>query len=443
MPMVDAFRMADQVLYQGVDGITSLITTPGLINLDFADVKSVMAGAGSALMGIGIGSGADRADGGRQVRDLEPAARVLDRRRQGRPAVDRRPDRPVPARGERGGRRDHPRRAPRREHHLRRGRRRRAGRRGPRHGRRAGFDKVALSPDNRFESRLSRLLEEPVRTGARRSRSRRSCRTTTPTSSRPTEHPRRSRSTPRRTWTSPTSSRADDVRRPARPRAQRGGEVRAQEAPFPRLLAERLLPAPSRMLRRHAGESRDGSAGRTCREIGEASPGVAAGRAGRDASAVDVSLAAAKTVAARPIRWARRGRCVARSGDNYVRELRARERPFRTSSVRWHFIGALQSRNGASGRRPRRRRADRERGAGGAPARRPRGPLRARPRCADRSGLHGGALGRSARARSRRRRPRRRARRAVRLVGLDDRSRRSPPTPRSPAVVRAAPRAPR
>ncbi len=61
MPMVDAFRMADQVLYQGVDGITSLITTPGLINLDFADVKSVMSGAGSALMGIGIGSGQDRA----------------------------------------------------------------------------------------------------------------------------------------------------------------------------------------------------------------------------------------------------------------------------------------------------------------------------------------------------------------------------------------------
>jgi cell division protein FtsZ len=61
-PMVDAFRMADQVLYQGVDGITSLITTPGLINLDFADVKSVMTGAGSALMGIGHGSGDDRAE---------------------------------------------------------------------------------------------------------------------------------------------------------------------------------------------------------------------------------------------------------------------------------------------------------------------------------------------------------------------------------------------
>jgi cell division protein FtsZ len=61
-PMVDAFRMADQVLYQGVDGITSLITTPGLINLDFADVKTVMTGAGSALMGIGLGSGEDRAE---------------------------------------------------------------------------------------------------------------------------------------------------------------------------------------------------------------------------------------------------------------------------------------------------------------------------------------------------------------------------------------------
>ncbi|HSD49113.1 MAG TPA: cell division protein FtsZ [Actinomycetota bacterium] len=61
-PIVDAFRMADQVLYQGVEGITSLITTPGLINLDFADVRAVMTGAGSALMGIGQGSGEDRAE---------------------------------------------------------------------------------------------------------------------------------------------------------------------------------------------------------------------------------------------------------------------------------------------------------------------------------------------------------------------------------------------
>ena len=59
--MMDAFRSADQVLLSGVQGITDLITTPGLINLDFADVKSVMQGAGSALMGIGSSRGEDRA----------------------------------------------------------------------------------------------------------------------------------------------------------------------------------------------------------------------------------------------------------------------------------------------------------------------------------------------------------------------------------------------
>lgn len=59
--VLDAFRLADQVLLSGVQGITDLITTPGLINLDFADVKSVMQGAGSALMGIGSASGEDRA----------------------------------------------------------------------------------------------------------------------------------------------------------------------------------------------------------------------------------------------------------------------------------------------------------------------------------------------------------------------------------------------
>lgn len=59
--VLDAFRQADQVLLSGVQGITDLITTSGLINLDFADVKSVMQGAGSALMGIGSARGEDRA----------------------------------------------------------------------------------------------------------------------------------------------------------------------------------------------------------------------------------------------------------------------------------------------------------------------------------------------------------------------------------------------
>ncbi|HEX4015782.1 MAG TPA: cell division protein FtsZ [Frankiaceae bacterium] len=60
--VMDAFKSADQVLLQGVQGITDLITTPGLINLDFADVKAVMTQAGSALMGIGRARGEDRAE---------------------------------------------------------------------------------------------------------------------------------------------------------------------------------------------------------------------------------------------------------------------------------------------------------------------------------------------------------------------------------------------
>jgi cell division protein FtsZ len=66
--ILDAFRMADDVLRQGVQGITDLITIPGLINLDFADVRTVMSNAGSALMGIGTGSGESRsAEAARQA----------------------------------------------------------------------------------------------------------------------------------------------------------------------------------------------------------------------------------------------------------------------------------------------------------------------------------------------------------------------------------------
>ena len=66
--VLEAFRAADQVLLSGVQGITELITTPGLINVDFNDVKSVMKDAGSALMGIGAATGEDRA-----VRAVETA----------------------------------------------------------------------------------------------------------------------------------------------------------------------------------------------------------------------------------------------------------------------------------------------------------------------------------------------------------------------------------
>ncbi|KKT47833.1 MAG: Cell division protein FtsZ [Parcubacteria group bacterium GW2011_GWC2_44_17] len=59
--LLEAFAVVDEVLHQGVQGISELITVPGLINLDFADVKAIMQGAGSALMGIGRGSGENRA----------------------------------------------------------------------------------------------------------------------------------------------------------------------------------------------------------------------------------------------------------------------------------------------------------------------------------------------------------------------------------------------
>ena len=60
LSMMDAFRFADEILYNGVQGITDLITIPGMINVDFADVRSVMAEAGSALMGVGSARGDDR-----------------------------------------------------------------------------------------------------------------------------------------------------------------------------------------------------------------------------------------------------------------------------------------------------------------------------------------------------------------------------------------------
>ncbi|WP_448852381.1 cell division protein FtsZ [Corynebacterium sp. 335C] len=61
LSVLDAFRVADEVLFNGVQGITGLITTPGIVNMDFADVRSVMADAGSALMGVGAASGEGRA----------------------------------------------------------------------------------------------------------------------------------------------------------------------------------------------------------------------------------------------------------------------------------------------------------------------------------------------------------------------------------------------
>ncbi|TKV28321.1 cell division protein FtsZ, partial [Citrobacter sp. TBCS-11] len=59
-PLTEALREADNVLRQGVQGVTDLITNPGMINLDFADVKTVMENKGDALMGIGVATGEER-----------------------------------------------------------------------------------------------------------------------------------------------------------------------------------------------------------------------------------------------------------------------------------------------------------------------------------------------------------------------------------------------
>ena len=106
--MLDAFREADNVLRQGVQGITDLITIPGLINLDFADVRTIMEDAGSALMGIGTSNGENRAAEAARIaissplieEDVEGATGILLNMTGG--------TRPRPVRGQRGGR-DRPR----------------------------------------------------------------------------------------------------------------------------------------------------------------------------------------------------------------------------------------------------------------------------------------------------------------------------------------------
>ena len=72
-PLMDAFCTADDVLRQAIQGISDLILVPGLINLDFADVRTIMAGMGLAMMGTGVGEGEHRADHGHHGRFALPA----------------------------------------------------------------------------------------------------------------------------------------------------------------------------------------------------------------------------------------------------------------------------------------------------------------------------------------------------------------------------------
>ena len=131
--VLNAFKMADEVLLQGVSGITNLITTPGLINTDFADVKMILSSAGSALMGIGQASGENRAVTAAKAAISSPLLEAAIDGARGILLNITGPSGMSSVRDERGSR-DHPRcRPPGRQHHLRHGHRRRDGRRGQGH----------------------------------------------------------------------------------------------------------------------------------------------------------------------------------------------------------------------------------------------------------------------------------------------------------------------
>ena len=134
MSMLDAFQRADDVLLQAVRGISDLIVHPGLINVDFADVKTIMSNMGRALMGTGYGKGKDRAlDAARMAISSPLLDDVVGRRRHRHPAQLHRRPRRAPQR-DRGRRQPGAGvRARRRQHHLRRGHRPEHGRHGQGH----------------------------------------------------------------------------------------------------------------------------------------------------------------------------------------------------------------------------------------------------------------------------------------------------------------------
>ena len=160
--MMEAFRVADDVLRQGVQGISDLITLPGLINLDFADVRTIMSEAGPALLGIGMGHGREARDRRGRAGRLVAAAGDDARGREVDPAVDHRRQRPVAVGGQRGGPGRRGRRPPRREHHLRRDGRREARRAGLGHRRGHGLRRqapVAAPRAGRASAAAGRLRE--------------------------------------------------------------------------------------------------------------------------------------------------------------------------------------------------------------------------------------------------------------------------------------------
>ena len=191
--MVDAFRVADDVLRQGVQGISDLITLPGLINLDFADVRTIMAEAGPALLGIGMGTGDKRATDAAAQAASSPLLETTLEGARGILLSITGGQRPVAVGGQRGRAGGGRGRAPGREHHLRRHGRRQAGGPGVGHRRGDGLRRAAGARrdggraslrEPAGEPRVSRMGDRPAaRGGSRRawtSRSRSTSRDTEP-----------------------------------------------------------------------------------------------------------------------------------------------------------------------------------------------------------------------------------------------------------------------
>ena len=358
--IVDAFRVVDDVLRQGVAGISDIITVPGLINLDFADVRAIMKDAGSALMGIGRATGENRAARGRPPGGREPAARDQHRRRAGDPVQHHRLLEPHPVGGDRGRRGDPRRGRSRGEHHLRDELQRAARRRGDDHGHRHRLRRPSPPAADR--------AQQPERVPAGAAAGRRPPRRAAGAPSRP--------ATSSRSWSasgpssSPTASTSPAAATPGAGRASVG-------EPAPGSAPRRTTPTTSRSRASSAaGNAGGGIDGRRCRSpvaharralarAHGALPGrsgrrlthvtlrsrvrgggrvlerIAAARRARGPGPAEVTLVAvSKTVAAQRVQAAiDAGLDVL--GENRVQEAAA-EVPA-TPGGAWHLVGPLQS----------------------------------------------------------------------------------------------------
>ncbi len=165
--MVEAFRVADDVLRQGVQGISDLVTLPGLINLDFADVRTIMSDAGNALLGIGMGVGENRATEAAMQAVSSP---LLETSMEGARSILL-----SITGGENlslvGGQRGRQGRlrgcSPRRQHHLRRDGRREARRPGLGHRRRHRLRRRGSAQEREHDGRTRRRAQGAARLAAR------------------------------------------------------------------------------------------------------------------------------------------------------------------------------------------------------------------------------------------------------------------------------------